>query len=109
MQIQQLLLARQMTMIKVEFDRNANKFIDKLLKRDEYNALQILNFIKKDLSNYDGDPRFMQNAKKLKGYNDERYRWRVGQYRIIGLVTKKEIFIVQVIKIAKRDDKTYKG
>lgn len=59
------------------------------------------------LSDFKGDPRTL--GRKVQGFNDNRWRWRVGQYRIIGLVDESgEIFIIQVIKIAKKGDKTYK-
>lgn len=95
-------------MIRVEIDKKANKFVDDLAKTNKEANVKIANFLSETLPNYSGDPRFMPNAKHLKGYKDNRYRWRIGQYRIIGLVTKQEIFIVSVIKIDKRDDKTYK-
>lgn len=45
-------------------------------------------------------PQLLKNVRKMKGY-DERYRWRVGNYRVIGLIKDKEL-IIEIIKIATR-------
>ena len=42
------------------------------------------------------------------GATDNRWRWRVGQYRIIGIITNSnEIQILSIIEIDKKDDNTY--
>lgn len=50
-------------------------------------------------------PHLLPNAKKLKNKTDT-YRWRVNDYRIIGVIKDKEL-IIKVIKIAHRQE-TYK-
>lgn len=65
-------------MIKIESNDNADKFIAKLFKSDKKSALKIMEFLEITLPNYEYDPRFMPNAKHLKGYDDNRYRWRIG-------------------------------
>lgn len=54
------------------------------------------------------NPCLLKNAKHLIGYTDNRYRWRLGQYRIIGIVKNNEFKIIEIVKIDKKDDKTYK-
>lgn len=41
-------------------------------------------------------------------YDDNRYRWRLGDYRIIGIVENNTFKLIQIIKIAKRDENTYR-
>ena len=53
------------------------------------------------------NPTALPNAKKLQGFSN-RYRWRIGDYRIIGIIENGEFKIIEIIKIAKRDDNTYK-
>lgn len=53
------------------------------------------------------NPKNLPNATKMQGYDDERYRWRVGHYRVIGLIKDKEL-IIQIIKISSRES-VYKG
>nr|WP_321431524.1 hypothetical protein [uncultured Campylobacter sp.] len=39
---------------------------------------------------------------------DNRWRWRVGQYRIIGVISNSdEIQIFYILEIDKKDDNTY--
>lgn len=55
------------------------------------------------------NPFDMPNVKALKAHKNA-YRWRISNYRIIGILDEnKEIKIIDIIRIAKRDDKTYKG
>ena len=51
----------------------------------------------------------LYQIKHLQGFNDNRYRWRIGEYRIIGIVENGKTKIIKVIKIDKRDSTTYKG
>ena len=46
-------------------------------------------------------PKALPNAKKMQGASDERYRFRVGEYRIIAIIKDNEL-IIEVIKIATR-------
>ncbi|MCI9128907.1 MAG: type II toxin-antitoxin system RelE/ParE family toxin [Eggerthellaceae bacterium] len=48
------------------------------------------------------DPRGLSNAKKLRGV-DDGWRWRVGTYRILGVVRDKEI-LIEVFRVGHRRD-----
>lgn len=50
------------------------------------------------------NPTLLPNAKKLKGYDDNHYRWRIGDYRIIGIVENGEIKLIEIIKIVHRQE-----
>ena len=50
------------------------------------------------------NPTALPNAKKLKGYDDNRYRWRIGDYRVIGIVENGEVKIIEILKIAHRQE-----
>lgn len=90
---------------KVVIDKKATKALQKLSKnREIYTKMRV--FLTETLPNAE-NPCTLPNAKHLQGFTDNRYRWRLGDYRIIGLVKDGEYYIVQVIKIAKRDEKTY--
>ncbi|MGX3044751.1 type II toxin-antitoxin system RelE family toxin [Helicobacter sp. T3_23-1056] len=88
-------------------DKKVMKFLKKLAKSLPQVYIKIVDFLKDDLSNAD-NPCKLPNAKHLQGFSDNRYRWRLGDYRIIGIVEKDRFFIIQIIKIAKRDNNTYK-
>ncbi|WP_270985568.1 type II toxin-antitoxin system RelE family toxin [Campylobacter helveticus] len=47
------------------------------------------------------NPKFLTNAKKLQGYDKDCYRWRIENYRIIGIVEDDELLIT-IIKISHR-------
>lgn len=92
---------------KVVIDKNPAKFLRKLAKSAPQAFIKIDDFLSKDLPNAK-NPCTLPNAKHLVGFSDSRYRWRLGEYRIIGIVENGEFYIIQIIKIAKRDEKTYK-
>jgi len=91
----------------VVLENKCNRFLKKLAKSNAKSFKLIVSFLEK-LENQE-NPCTLPNAKHLQGFNDNRYRWRIGEYRIIGIVENGEMKIIQVIKIAKRDDNTYKG
>lgn len=93
---------------KVVIDKNPAKFLRKLAKSAPRAFIKIDDFLSKDLPNAKS-PCTLPNTKRLVGFSDSRYRWRLGEYRIIGIVENGEFYIIQIIKIAKRDEKTYKG
>ena len=86
-------------MYKIEITQRANKELDKIKKGNEKIALKIEIFLSEVLSN-ETNPRELSNATKLKGYND-KYRWRIGDYRIIGII-KDDILTIEIIKISTR-------
>ncbi|MGX2983054.1 type II toxin-antitoxin system RelE family toxin [Helicobacter sp. 23-1045] len=89
-------------------DKKADKALSKLQKSAPKAHLRIIEFLDSKLSNAK-NPHLLPNAKRLQGFDDNRYRWRVGEYRIIGIIENGTYKIIQIIKIAKRDDGTYKG
>lgn len=90
-----------MTIINLE--KNAEKFLSKLEKSNPKIFDKILLFLYQKLSNCD-NPCNLPNAKKLQGFLDNRYRWRIGDYRIIGIVRKQKFMIIEIIKIAHRQE-----
>lgn len=93
---------------KIEYERKVVKFLEKLAKSSPREFLKIDTFLNESLANCE-NPCTLPNARRLQGFNDSRYRWRLGDYRIIGIVTNHGFQLIQVIKISKRDENTYKG
>lgn len=93
---------------KISIDKKCNKFLQKMAKSTKREYVKIFNFIYNDLSTVP-NPCMLPNARHLSGFSDNRYRWKLGDYRIIGIVENGEFCIIKIIKIAKRDDNTYKG
>lgn len=92
---------------KVVISKKVDKELKKIAKGDKEAHLDIMIFIERKLTLE--NPCTLPNAKHLKGFSDNRYRWRLGNYRIIGIVENGEFKIIQIIKISKRDENTYKG
>lgn len=78
-------------------DRN-KKFLKKLSDKE-------FSLVQKTLEKIQSRNISKLDIKKLTGYKDV-YRVRVGNIRIIFLDTPKEI---QILEIARRNEKTYKG
>ncbi len=93
---------------KINIDTKANFFLKKLSKSAPKDFDKIDYFLTNILPNAE-NPCTLPNAKYLQGFKDNRYRWRLGNYRVIGIVENGETKIIQIIKIAKRDENTYKG
>lgn len=93
---------------EIILDKKSIKFLQKLAKSTPKEYVKIIDFLNNKLAT-SKNPCLLPNAKHLQGFDDNRYRWRVGEYRIIGIVENGKYKIIQVIKIAKRDDDTYKG
>ncbi|MCH5312860.1 MAG: type II toxin-antitoxin system RelE/ParE family toxin [Helicobacter sp.] len=91
----------------VTLENKCDKFLKKLAKSDHKSYKLIILFLEK-LETCE-NPCTLPNAKHLQGFNDNRYRWRIGEYRIIGIVENGKTKIIKVIKIDKRDSTTYKG
>lgn len=92
----------------VTLDKRPKKFLEKLAKSVTKEYLKIVTFLDNELPNCE-NPCALPNAKHLQGFSDNRWRWKLGEYRIIGIVKADTIFFIQVIRIAKRSDRTYKG
>lgn len=91
--------------MKVKLSKNADKFLDKLTINKQ--VLKIMQFL--DTLEKEANPTKMSNCKKIESASDNRWRWRVGEYRIIGVIEKdNDIKIILIIKIDKKDDNTYK-
>lgn len=87
-------------MYEVVLMRAAKKELMKIKKGNFKVAERITAFIKalKEIQN----PFSLPNARKMQG-EENRYRWRVGDYRVIGAV-KNELLVIQVIRIAHRQE-----
>ncbi|MBZ4683880.1 MAG: mRNA interferase RelE/StbE [Fusobacteriaceae bacterium] len=82
---------------KVEFSDIALK---KLKKMDKYQASLLMGYIKKNLVDCD-DPRKI--GKALVANHKGKWRYRVGDYRILALIEDEKILIT-VIDIGHRKD-----
>lgn len=87
-------------MYEVVLTRNAEKELLKIAKANFKIGEKIASFIEKLKSTQ--NPFSLPNARKMQG-EENRYRWRVGDYRIVGAV-KNELLVIQVIRIAHRQD-----
>ena len=93
---------------EITLKKQVSKFLDKLEKSAPSEHSKIIIFLNEKLSTSD-NPCLLSNATHLQGYNDNRYRWRLGNYRIIGIVNNGEFQVIEIIKIARRNEHTYKG
>lgn len=93
---------------KVEYSKDVVKSLNKLARSTPKDFVKIDIFISKHLTTCE-DPCKLENATRLQGYKDKRYRWRLGNYRIIGIIKNNIFQVIQIIKISKRDERTYKG
>ena len=90
--------------MKVIVRQSAEKQLAKINKADYKSAQKIKIFLRALAQTK--QPKSLPNGEKMKGY-DDRYRWRVGNYRVIGIVKDKEL-IIEIIKISTREG-AYKG
>ena len=90
---------------KVILQKSADKELGKISKGDKAGYLGVIAFL--DRLKDEKQPQLLKNARKMQAYNDNRYRWRVGNYRVIGLIRDKEL-IIEIIKISTREG-AYKG
>ncbi|TLD82945.1 hypothetical protein LS70_006560 [Helicobacter sp. MIT 11-5569] len=93
---------------EIFIEKKVGKFLKNIEKKQKRQSEKILFFLHNILKN-SSDPCSLPNAKKLQGFMDNRYRWRLGDYRIIGRIENNAFKIIQIIKITKRDDSTYRG
>ena len=89
-------------MTKVFINNRAEKELEKIWKSNRAAAKKIQIFLTEKLQNIE-NPCFLPNAKKLKG-RDNQYRWRVGDYRVIGIVENGEFLIINITRIAHRQE-----
>lgn len=93
-------------MYKVQITQTASKELEKIYKSSLKDAQRIVTFLVDILPNVE-NPFKLSNVKKVQGYAN-CYRYRIGIYRVIVLKNDEKLSIL-VIKIAKKDDKTYKN
>ena len=92
--------------MQVEIRNSAIKTLEKIENKDKIAFYEISSFLD-DLSQVK-NPFTLPNAKKLNAYKD-RWRWRIDNYRIIGIKSKNEkSLIITIIEINKRS-KVYKN
>ncbi len=93
---------------EIQLTKQVLKFLNKLEKSTPSEHSKIVIFLNEKLST-NQNPCMLSNAKYLQGFDDNRYRWRLGNYRIIGIVNNGEFKIIEIIKISKQDESTYKN
>lgn len=93
---------------EIQLTKQVLKFLNKLEKSTPREHAQIVIFLNEKLSTSE-NPCKLPNAKHLTGFVDNRYRWRLGDYRIIAKVINDEIKVIKIIRVAKRDESTYKN
>ncbi|WP_238699456.1 type II toxin-antitoxin system RelE family toxin [Helicobacter saguini] len=79
----------------------ASKELSKINKTNPVEGSKIESLLYETLPNTP-NPLILPNAKKLKS-QENKYRWRVGNYRVIGEVYNN-ILTIEIIKIANRKD-----
>ncbi len=88
---------------KVEMTKSASEQLAKINKSNPNMGYRIQFFLDKKLTN-DENPCFLPNAKKLQ-FSNNRWRWRLGDYRIIGIVDKiGNPIIINIIQISHRQE-----
>ncbi len=95
-----------MTNFQININKKAMKFMKDIATSSPKDHLRIYNFLNSVLPACE-NPCTLPNAKRLQGFKNH-YRWRVGDFRIVGIVENGEFKIVQIVKISKRDENTYK-
>lgn len=88
---------------KILISKKADKELKKIAKGNKEAHFDITIFIEKKLESTE-NPCILPNAKHLQGFKDNRYRWRIGDYRIIGIVENGEVKVIEIIKIAHRQE-----
>ena len=94
--------------MQVELRNSAIKTLEKIENKDKIAFYEISSFLD-DLSQAK-NPFTLPNAKKLNAYKD-RWRWRIDNYRIIGIKSKNEQnqdVVIIIIEIDKRS-RVYKN
>lgn len=87
--------------MKIIIPKNVDKYLSKQFKGDPKNIHLIRLFLDTKLAKSD-DPTRLPNCKKLQGY-EKHYRWKIKDYRIIGIV-ENDILTIEIIKITTREN-----
>jgi mRNA interferase RelE/StbE len=86
-----------MKLFRVEYTRSA---LEQLKKLDKQTAFFILSYIEKNLVNCE-NPRL--HGKSLKGPMSEKWRYRVGDYRILAKIEEDRVVIL-IVEVGHRKD-----
>lgn len=94
--------------MKIKISPKAEKFLTKHEKSDKTNINLIKLFIEEELALAE-NPCALKNASKIESKKSKgnMWRWKLRKYRIIGNV-KSDEFVIEIIEIDRRDEKTYK-
>lgn len=88
--------------MEIKIEEKVLKYLKKLQKGDFKSAIKIQSFIYNNLLNAK-NPTMLPNCKDVENAKDDRWRWRIGQYRIIGVIEKEnKIKILLIIEIDKK-------
>ena len=80
----------------------ALKELEKIQKSAPNEADRILALF--EILKISDTPHLLPNAKKLQGYQKENYyRWRIGNYRVIGYIQHSEL-VIKIVKVATRQE-----
>lgn len=91
---------------EIHTKNQVSKFLAKLSKSAPKEFWKINDFLENELPNCE-NPCKLPSAFYLRGYSDNRWRWKIGNYRIIGIVQNNEFKIIEIVEIARRQSKTY--
>ncbi len=81
---------------KIVFSREAKKQLKRLDKNTSIRIIQSIETLK-------NSPRKHKSSKKLKGYQGEFYRLRIGQFRVIYEILDEKVIVI-IIRIKPRGD-----
>lgn len=84
------------TIYRIELNKKADKDLYNLSAKNEQTFLRVVKFLEK-LETIE-NPFSLHNAKKMEGFSN-KWRWRVGDYRIVGL-KQDEILTIEIIQIS---------
>ena len=87
--------------MQVILPRKVDKYLIKQRMGDPRGIDRVAQFIEQYLATAE-NPTLLPNCKKMQD-TDNKWRWRVGDYRIIAEVRSQEL-VIQVIKIAHRQE-----
>ena len=82
--------------MKIIIPKSVDKYLSRQFKGDPKNIHLIRLFATAE------NPTQLSNCKKLQGY-EKHYRWKVKDYRIIGIV-ENDILTIEIIKITTREN-----
>ena len=87
--------------MKIILPKSVDKYLSKQFKGDTKNIHLIRLFLDTKLATSE-NPTILPNCKKLQGY-EKHYRWKIKDYRIIGIV-ENDILTIEIIKITTREN-----